>query len=161
MSDATQNQIRAHISTTSKPGYTPAKHVSGSTNYYYMFTGGYTYDAGRGTVGQHTSSPDQGPAGEVEFTEAASQFTISVVNDDGTDFKIKQWNLSSDGTLTGERFNPEPNADLPSPYPEVLSINVSQVPSGHHGEYKGYFVTLANSTGDVIKLDPRIYDMRD
>lgn len=164
MTDAAQNRIFAHISKTKRPGYTKAKStIHKKKNYYYMFTGGYTYDASTGTIGPHTTSDDQGPAGEVELTTADSGFSVTVVNDDADlDFRIKQWDLAKDGSLSGEIFSPLPGADLPgSPLPEVLSIAVTEVPTGEKGKYKGYFVTLQDSDGDVVELDPRIYDMRD
>jgi hypothetical protein len=160
MTDATQNQIFAHVSTRNQTGYTKAKdNQNKKTDYYYMFTGGYTYDPATKTVGPHTTSNDEGPAGEVELTTTPSAFSVTVVNDDATDFKIEEWNLAKDGDLSGEIFSPAPGQTL-DPLPEILNISVTEVPTGQKDKYKGYFVNLKNSAGQVIKLDPRIYDKR-
>jgi hypothetical protein len=158
------NRIRAHLTSSNNAGYAKAKTKSkGSSGkdqtFYYMFTGGYWYDASQQTIGQPTGSIDDGPAGEIALNAAASEFTIDLVDDTGKGFRITQWNLGKDGDLTGETFSPPPDDDLTAPGVS-LTIDVANVPADEHGKYKGYFVTVTAPDGTSVELDPRIYDMR-
>ena len=152
--------IRALVSTEKLDGYVKAKDDSSpKKDYYYMFAGGYNYDGVNHTIGAPTTSPDEGPAGEIKLSTATSTFSITVADSTGKNFKIRDWNLGSAGTLSGENFSPLPGA-VQDPTVTTLPITVSAVPEDQHGHYKGYWVTLVNDDGAIIELDPRIYDMR-
>lgn len=146
------DKIHAHISKTAKTGYTPTD----PAGYYYMFTGGYGF--ANGTITSQPVGDDDGPAGEVAMAAGDSSWTIDIKDDTNEGFKIVQWNLSGDGGIPGVTFDPAPNSDLSAT--KSLKIRASNVPENHHGEYDGYFITLENRSGDRVKLDPRLYDIR-
>jgi hypothetical protein len=159
MSNDDLNAIQAHVSPTKIDGYTKAKDDSNpKKDYYYMFSGGYYYDKNGDTLGGPTPNAGDGPAGEIKLSEETSTFSITVVDTTGKNFKIRDWNLGSTGTLSGENFSPVPGA-VQSPTVTTLTITVSAVPADQHGKYKGYWVTLVNDEGSIIELDPRLYDM--
>jgi hypothetical protein len=158
MTTNTNNNIKAKVR-TDKPdnSWTKAKDDSAPKNdYYYMFTGGYLYE--NNTIGQHTQNEDEGPAGEVEFLTGQTSFNIAVDDSTGKGFKIKAWDLSGDGDLN-ETFTPTPGVDLPTPVSD-LTITVGDEGAGQKNKYKGYYVTLVDSDGYQIELDPRVYEKR-
>lgn len=153
------SKIKAKISTTKGTGYTPGRTVTGpSTQYFYMFTGGYEWDSAGNKLGGPTSSEDDGPAGEVELTTNRPGFSIEIDDSTGTGFQITCWNLASDAFLQSVSFQPTPNVPLNKPTSK-LSITATGLAHADHGNYDGYYVTITNSNNETVELDPRIYDM--
>lgn len=148
------NKIFAHIKKDQPTNYQPT-HPDG---YYYMFTGGYAFDYAKGTISSKPVGDDDGPAGEVALSDETGTWDIKVKDDTGEKFKIVQWNLGPKG-IPGATFDPAPDTDLDPT--SKLTITASNVPSGHHDSYDGYTVTLENKHGVRVKLDPRVYDIRD
>ena len=101
---------------------------------------------------------DEGPDGEVEFLTGQTTFNIAVDDSTGKGFKIKAWDLSGDGDLN-ETFTPTPGVDLPEPVSN-LTITIGAEGAGQKNKYKGYYVTLIDSDGYQIELDPRVYEKR-
>ena len=90
MTNSDLSAIRALVSTEDLTNYTKAKDDSSpKNNYYYMFTGGYNYDGDNQTIGEPTTSPNEGPAGEVKLSTATSTFSITVEDSTGKNFKIR------------------------------------------------------------------------
>ena len=152
------NNIKAKVR-TDKPNndWTKTKDNSAAKNeYYYMFTGGYWYQ--NGSIGSHTSSDDDGPAGEVEFLANQTSFTINVDDATGKGFKIRNWDVSSDGDLN-EVFTPAPGT-VSNPPVASMTITVGAEGANQKDKYKGYYVTLVDTDGYEIELDPRMYEKR-
>ena len=152
------NNIKAKVR-TDKPdsGWSKTKDNSpGKNTYYYMFTGGYWYQDG--TIGEHTASEDDGPAGEVELLDGQTSFNIAVDDATSNGFLIRNWDLSSDGSLN-EAFTPAPGT-VQDPPVSNLTITVGAEGAGQKNKYKGYYVTLVGTDGYEIQLDPRIYEKR-
>lgn len=146
------NKINAHIKKDQAFNY----QATDPAGYYYMFTGGYGYQNG-----QITSDPvgdDDGPAGEAALSEATGSWDIKVKDDTGEKFKIVQWNLGGTG-IPGATFDPAPDTDIDGT--NKLTITASNIPSGHHNSFDGYTITLENENGTRVKLDPRVYDVRE
>ncbi|QKK01961.1 MAG: hypothetical protein HND55_04380 [Pseudomonadota bacterium] len=147
-------KIFAHIRTDQPRGYQPTD----TPGYYYMFTGGYPFDYAHNTIGAKPVGDDDGPAGEVKLSDRNDSWTIKVKDHTGQGFKIVRWNLGEEN-IPGIAFDPAPNADIE--LSDKIKIDASNVPSGHHGAWDGYTVTLASGDGTRVKLDPRIYDVRE
>ncbi len=144
-------KIKANIKKDQPLNFEPT-HPAG---YYYMFTGGYGFKNGKITT--DPVGDDDGPAGEVALSEETGSWEIKVKDDTGEKFKIVQWNLGEAG-IPGAVFDPAPDTELDPT--DTLTINASNIPSGHRNTYDGYTVTLENKDGNRVKLDPRIYDIR-
>jgi hypothetical protein len=160
MTTNTNNNIKAKVR-TDKPDNNWTKAKDDSTpkkTYYYMFTGGYLFDSSTNTIGRHTQNEDEGPAGEVEILADQTSFNIAVEDSTGKGFKIKAWDLSGDGDLN-ETFTPAPGVDLPTPVSNQ-TITVGAEGANQKNKYKGYYVTLVDSEGYQIELDPRVYEKR-
>ncbi|WP_376694690.1 hypothetical protein [Wenzhouxiangella sp. EGI_FJ10305] len=145
-------KIKANIRKDQPLNFEPT-HPAG---YYYMFTGGYGFRNGK--ITPEPVGDDDGPAGEVALAQESGSWEIKVKDTTRENFKIVQWNLSSEG-IPGVAFAPAPDVDLTPT--DKLTINASNVPTGHYGSYDGYTVTLENKDGKRVKLDPRIYDIRE
>lgn len=147
-------KIYAQIRKDQPSGYQPTD----TPGYFYMFTGGYPFDYGKGTIGSQPVGDDDGPAGEVKLSSEEDSWTIEVKDHTGEDFKIARWNLGSEN-IPGISFDPEPNTDFDK-LKGKIKIDASNVPTGHHDSWDGYSVTLKNDSGTRVKLDPRLYDVR-